>query len=240
MTLEELRESVRERADYEDDGGRLGKLELNRYINRCIADLYDLITTHNDARVYVVNAPVLAKVGSTANGAVGTFKLPSDFYKMRAVHYYDGSEYHEYPTIDPSDYPKLAASPLDARCGMFDIRFNSSTGTKLLYTFPDVDECDLSVMYIPNAPKLSEDTDTWDTFSGWEDYVIVKAAIKVLSKDQDDTRHLMAELKSLTEDIRLNAGYLDMGNPGRLRRERGGLREARSMGMWGGRGRWGR
>jgi hypothetical protein len=57
------------------------------------------------------------------------------------------------------------------------------------------------------------DTTTFDGISGWEDFVVVSAAIKAMNKQEGDTSALGAEMAGIRERIITTAADRDIGKP---------------------------
>lgn len=216
VTLTTLRTAVRERADMEDDGNFISDAELDRYINKGIEDLYDLVLASEAGEVYVVNSPILTQVGTFASGNYASYGLPADFYKLRALHYIEGNNVYPLIPADPSNFALLSNDPPHVYAGRYTLRFLPD-GTKQVFTFPEIDPTVLAMTYIPNPVLLVNPSDTFDGYNGWEDYVIVKAAIKCLTKEESDTTALQIELDGIRNDIMSHAGHMDAGYPDTIR-----------------------
>jgi hypothetical protein len=75
----------------------------------------------------------------------------------------------------------------------------------------------LRVWYVPVVTALSADGDvTVDILNGWEEYIIVDAAMKALAKEESDVSVLMARKQSLAERLKGEAANRDAGAPTRI------------------------
>lgn len=211
VTLAQLRTRVRRRADIQDDGNFITDEELTDYINYSISELYDLILHSENGKFFTKNAPVLTQVGTFA------YELPEDVYKISAVEYYYGSRYVRGKPGEILDFPNLSANPPTLPEFVYFLRADPQTGKKYLYVFPEVDETNLAVLYIPEAPLLELDNDKWDGFSGWEEYVILDSAIKCLSKQNLETNTLEYQKKNTAKRIISQSSYFDTGQPSTVR-----------------------
>lgn len=214
-TLAELRTRVRQTADMEDDGNFITDSELNGYINESIAELYDLILDNESGEVFVKNHVIPTQVGTYS------YELASDFYKLSSVHYYSGGDYHPAFPTDPRRYAELAANPPDQTCPEYYLRFNPTTGAKQLFVFPEVDENNLAITYMPFAPIMETDDATWDGFNGWEEFAVVSSAIKCLEKQEQDTAALQLRLQRLEKRVKSHSAYMDTGLPDTIKRVKG-------------------
>ncbi len=74
------------------------------------------------------------------------------------------------------------------------------------------------VLYIPYPSDWSSGGFTnFLGFTGWEEYVIVDAAMKCLEKEESDTKHLMVRLARLQERIRHHAKTMNYGEGDAIR-----------------------
>lgn len=73
----------------------------------------------------------------------------------------------------------------------------------------------MTVWYIQHAPELSNSTDVWNGFNGWEEYAVVDAGIKCLEREESDTSTLELRKQRLIRRIQSLAGSRDQGFPER-------------------------
>jgi hypothetical protein len=67
--------------------------------------------------------------------------------------------------------------------------------------------------YVPVYTPLVSDSDTIDGVNGWEEYVIVDAAIKMLAKEESSTTHLDQQKQALIDRVEQMAQNRDMDQP---------------------------
>lgn len=72
------------------------------------------------------------------------------------------------------------------------------------------------VWYYPNPKVLTADTDTIDGRSGWEEWVVVDAAMKLLAKEESDTSQLEREAQRVWARIMAVAENRDAGQSKRI------------------------
>lgn len=212
FTLEQLRDRVRQCANMEDDGDFITDSELSSYINESVAELYDLILETESGEVFVKNHTIPEQVGTYS------YRLNSDFYKLASVHYHTGGRYYSAYNTDPRRFAEHAANPPEETAPLYYLRFDPVTGVKDLFVFPEVDENNLAITYMPYCPQMSNDDDTWDGFNGWEEYAVVSAAIKCLEKQEQDTAAYQMRLQRLEKRIRSQSAYMDAGLPDIIQR----------------------
>jgi hypothetical protein len=71
----------------------------------------------------------------------------------------------------------------------------------------------MQLWYVPSMTQLAADNDTLSTPSGWDEYVIIDAAIKCLQKEESDTSVLMNQKMAIIQRIEAAAENRDAGNP---------------------------
>jgi hypothetical protein len=196
-TLAQLRTRSRERADMELGTGQdssthfIKNSELDSYINASVAELYDLLVRAYDADYYLTSTTV------TALAATQEYNLPSDFYKMKGLDDSSGVPIKRF------NFRERNTSRLRARLRAGKLRFSTVPPTGEVYT----------LWYIPKAETLADDADTFDGINGWEEYVVVDAAIKMLTKQEDDTTSLMMQKEALLKRIEMMSQDRETGDP---------------------------
>ena len=189
VTLAVLKTRARQRADMEDSEF-ISDSELLSYINSSYAELYDLLVASYED--YHVGNPVEFTISSG-----NTYTLPSDFYKLRAIDYkVDGSNYAAMRRFVFADRNS------NERSRTVDTEMKYRIVGNKIYIEPSSNaNGDYRIWYTPSITLLSTDSDTIDGINGWEEYVVVDAAIKMLNKEESDTRHLDMEKQSLMQRI---------------------------------------
>lgn len=126
----------------------------------------------------------------TSDGTAAGYALPSDFYKLRRVQVVDsGSRRRSLLPMQPDERILMAAS----------------SGANVV------------VEYIPVCPTLVEDSDTFDGVNGWEEAVVLWAAVKVFQKKRLPIGDLAGQYQAMLARIRAN-GYQDPGSPPMIQR----------------------
>ena len=192
FTESDLRTRARRRADMENSSF-VSDAEIQDYLNSSISELHDfMVKSYEDYFVseQTYNAPI----------ATGGANLPDDFYKALGVDYNSGgitstlraysfTERNIYNTpyavIDRLAEPmyKVEGSKIKL------IPTNSQSGTITLY-------------YVPLPTQFSSTVTEIETIiPGYEEYVVVATAIRMLMKEESDTRQLELEKNQLASRI---------------------------------------
>ena len=79
------------------------------------------------------------------------------------------------------------------------------------------------VEYIPRLTDMSLDADTFDGADGWDDWIVLRAALRLKSKDNDDRSQLREEYMMLDREIKEDMCMYDRGPTEFSVRSRGGL-----------------
>lgn len=210
VTLADLKSRCRKRADMENSGFVLDP-ELVEYINESISDLYDMLIEKYGDDYYTKPIPYAI----TVSGSVNQYNLPSDFYKSRGVDLVIGSNeaisIKNFAFAERNKF-KNSYSLSWGQDGVSGVRYRI-IGRKIWFLPTPDNNAVVNIWYIPLAPVLESDSDEFDPINGWEEYVIVDTAIKMLTKEESDTSAL--ELRKLKLEQRINtaANNRDAGNP---------------------------
>jgi hypothetical protein len=192
FTESDLRTRARRRADMENSTF-VTDAEVQDYLNSSIAELHDfMVKSYEDYFVseQTYNAPI----------ATGGANLPDDFYKALGVDYNSGgitstlkaysfterNVYNSpYAVIDRLAEPmyKVEGSKIKL------VPTNSQSGTITLY-------------YVPLPTQFSTTVTEIETIiPGYEEYVVVATAIRMLMKEESDVSVLERERQQLSSRI---------------------------------------
>ncbi len=206
FTILQLRTRARERADMVNSTF-ITDSELNGYISASYAELYDILI--QSGLVYFT--PTTQTI--TATG-VETYALPAGYYGTVRIDRVEGSSYLplvEYMITERTNYE------------------NNGTGLAAAYSIQGSNVSLLPVpssgtyrhIYIPAPVDLSDttlypDSTTIDGVSGWEEFIIVDAARKMLQKEESSTIALERDLGRLKERIEEMAQNRAWASPRRV------------------------
>lgn len=207
VELQDLRLEARQRADQVNSGFVLDP-ELNSFINASMRELYDLlVSTYQD---YYLSSADTSLVAGT-----DTYSLPSDFYKLRGIDLLINGSATNFVTLEQFNFGER--SSVDST-----IVLNYDSARRLQYIIqgsnvrflPQPSSTDTYKMwYIPVSTTLVNDTDTFDGINGFEEYIVVDAAIKMVQKEESDVTVLFAQKQALTQRIMDMGEDRDAGSP---------------------------
>jgi hypothetical protein len=208
-TLLELRTQARQRADMVGSNF-VSDTELTGYINSSAAELYDLLIAQFED--YKVTSGNISVVPSTSS-----YSLPTDFYKLLGVDLVVDSQGNAV-TLKPFVFAERNAymfTPTWNVVGLAYLRYHMIGDSIRFVPVPNQTQT-VKLWYIPALTKLSADADTLDGVNGWEEYVVVDAAIKMLAKEESSTEVFQKQKKELIDRINKMAANRDPGSPTRV------------------------
>lgn len=203
-TLEELRDEVSERADLHNAEIQIGEDALDRAINAALKRLYRLLCSVN-TDFYLTSATVTI--------ASGEGDLPFDFWRAHGVEADAGSgDWRSLKRWSWSERNRFSSSsPSDLwACGY------RAIGSKLRL-FPATASGSVRLWYIPAPTPLENPADTFDGIAGFEDFLVVDAAIRIKQRLEEDVSALLLDRKELLEEIASSASERDDAEPDRVR-----------------------
>ena len=202
ITLANLRTEVRRRADMETSQF-VKDAELNSYINQSIAELYDLLV-QKFGNEYFFSTNTFNLVNGQA-----AYNLPTDFLKLLAVDIQlANGEFNTIKRFELNERNRYNSTILRGVYGSSWMRYHI-TGNQIRFA-PTPQSTELiQIFYVPRPTQLSSDSDTFDGYNGWEEYVIVDGAIKCGMKEETDVTALLVTKESLKKRIEEAAGNRD-------------------------------
>lgn len=204
--LADVRLAVRQRADMVNSEF-VTDVELNSYIQNSYAELYDLIVSKYE--------DYYSKKHSFTVDSTGVTTLPSDFYKLRGIDLSrSGSGNDDWITVRKwnfSERNKVDRRRNNLILGTNNIQYRVM-GNQVEFLPRTQAQGEYQMWYIPKCPVLSEVVPL-EGVNGWEEYVIIDAAIKCLVKEESDTNVLMMQKQQMIERIIRLAANRDAGDP---------------------------
>lgn len=204
VTLAQLKERVRQRADMENSTF-VEDDELVTYINSSIAELHDLLVAAYGSN-YFLEDHSFSTVGGTPD-----YELPADFYKLSGVDVLIAGS--DWASIKPFNFNERNRS-LDVTWGLIggpNLRYRLMGNNLKLSPTPN-GTYQIKVWYTPKATELVADADTLNDLNQFSEYVIVDVAIKCLQKEESDVSVLMAQKTELRRRIEIMAENRDSGD----------------------------
>jgi hypothetical protein len=209
-TLLELRTQARQRADKVGSGYILDS-ELTTYINQSISELYDLLVGAYGNDYYLTSTTF------ATNNTDTEYNLPSDFYKLAGVDLYLNAS--RFITLKPFMWNERGryqdGSNWAAIIAIQGPRYHIG-GNKITFNPTPPGTFNIKMYYVPYSPKLVADSDAFDGIDGWEEFVVIDAAIKMLQKEETDVTVLALQKKAIIQRINTMAENRDEGHSFRV------------------------
>lgn len=215
-TLGAVRLAAQQRADMINNDF-VTKQEWNDYINHSYTELYDILV-----QVYADDYYLAAPLSFVTDGRNPAFyPLPSDFYKLMGVDLALGTQ---VGLANPNGWLTLKKFTFISRnryvfgnvptsfLGFNNLRYRIE-GNYLEFIPQPAGNQTIRLRYIPRPTTLLADSDILDGISGWDEYVIVDAAIKAMQKEESDVSVLMVQKQALLTRITAAASNRDAGEP---------------------------
>lgn len=185
--------------------------EANSYISNSYKALYDLLSQKFGDEYFSSSTYTW-----TTQQNLQLYPLPADFFKSTLVEV----------SLNPSDptawttlkrFNKIQQNLLNfpnvyTYWGFTNLRYRF-TGNYLQIVPVTIGGQTIRMWYTPRSNILMQDTDVLDGISGWEDYVILDAARKMLLKQEQDTTELVNEMGSIVARIESAAENRDVAEP---------------------------
>lgn len=209
VTLATLSERALQRSNLEGGSPFIKPFELTDLINGSIAKWVDEVrgTTWNGT--YARSPHVFSTVANLAK-----YPLPQDFLSLLSV---DVAIANGQPVISAQSYQEEQRNasrsfPLLGGWGIAQPIYYQVQGTDIAFIPVPQGAYSVTVNYVPTAPVLSDPDDSIDAINGWEEFIVLDAAIKCLLKagENDSIPQLNARLGEERERIRSMAPRRDM------------------------------
>jgi len=214
LTLANLITAVRRRADMVGSTF-VSDAEVVDYINVAMSELHDILVTKFED-YYVKDSSESPKSGDYTLPADNPGNLPTDFYKALGVDFTTGGLTYRlkpYSFQERAIYnsPGMVAATITNT--MYHIQGNkikfipdpTVSGTVKLYYVPEVTRFDAGTTTATIATIAPQ------VVSGYEEYVVIDAAIKCLQKEESDVQVLLVQKQQQLQRIEQAAGKRDAG-----------------------------
>lgn len=201
MTLLDLRTIILDETDNHDNP-LYTTSEINRYINSSAGELHDLLVSKYSDNYFYKTFSFTLPDGSKE------YNLPSDFGKMLGLDLVEG----DYRT----DIKRFDFRDRNRDLGGLKYRL---MGKKLLFNNAKISgPKNFEIHYVPTYINLVADSDSLDSIviNGWEEYIIVDVAMKMIAKAEQDASPFINRKNSLLGRIDVASANRDAGEPSRV------------------------
>ncbi len=211
-TLGNLRDEVRDRADIEGST-HITDPQINRYVNQSGAALHSmLVEMCEDEFLEVFSGSTSAASGNQTNINVGYIgEVTAGAYKILGVEVVVNGNRVPLRRWSWREHAALIDSPSSGPPYFY--RWVSST----VQVIPGLPTSTPYYVYaIPPYVDMAADDETIDGRDGWEEWIVLDAAIKCMTKEESDPSVLVAERDRVYQRIVTQMMQRDFANPGRV------------------------
>lgn len=209
VTLAQLKQRARERCDMVNSTF-ISDAELTSFINSSVKELYDRLLDAGE--FYYMSTATINIVANTA-----AYDLPTDFYKMLGVDLVVDAQGNGV-TLKPFQFEQRNAylfTPTWNVVGLSYLRYMIQANKIKFVPVPN-GSTTVKIYYAPAFTNLSANSDTFDGINGWEEYVVIETAIKMLIKEESDPQALMLQKQEITQRIDSMKHNRDYGSASRI------------------------
>ena len=204
VALSSLRSRCREMSDMVDSDF-VSDTELLSYINSSYAELYDILVGKFED--YHVTSSTFTISSGNSNA------LPTDFYKLRGLDFQlDSNSWISLKKFNFNKRNLLNRSVVYNTGLANEVQYRILGNT--IYLEPEDNALgNYKIWYIPTYTALVSESDTVDGVNGWEEYIVVDTAIKMLAKEESSITHLTAQKNNLLKRIETMSQNRDYDQP---------------------------
>lgn len=206
LTLTQLRARVRELADMVSSQLVTDAADsLDAFINQAADELYRLVMQKYDSEYFSkYSNPTFNTVKDTES-----YALPADHFKLHGVELKVNGEWKTLRKYNQKHRNALRNMATD---GWEELRYRLAGSNILILPAPS-SVYEGRFLYTPTRTVLANGADALGEYNGWEEFVIVRAAIKCRLKEESDTTELERDLARITKSIEAEAEGRDTGDP---------------------------
>lgn len=201
-TLTNLLDDLRKRADIENVTDRFPDSELTEYLNQSIARLYSSLDMMDHS--YYQTSTTIPTVDNTSS-----YSLPSNFWHLkRATLTFQGKPYtlRRFNPLDTDAIERLGQG------NSYPVFYELEQDNIIFRPVPAAGY-DVTIYYASAPQRLSAGADTFDGIAGFEEWVVLNAAVKVRRKNRQDASDLIADAGEVWAWIESTGHDRDVGQP---------------------------
>ena len=203
VSLTTLITRVRQRADMENTKF-VTDTEITTFINASYKELYGILVQKFE------DYNVTSSTFTISSG--NTSALPSDFFKLIGLDMSIGGRYVPLRKFNFNERNRTGVGYRSAR-PIVTYRILGSN----FYLAPESQALgSYKAWYVPTVTELSAGSDELSGVNGWEEYVVIDAAIKCLVKEESDITPLQLAKTAMLKRIEEEAQNRDAGTPERI------------------------
>jgi len=211
-TVAQLETRIRQRSDNEYTDGKFAtSAEILSLINVSHKQLFGLLV---EAGLHSVTETIYT---IPVDGSL-TYALPTDCYAVSGCWRLDGDQYIPLGRHDQRTFPRDTVETV-----AWSYRTHGLLETAVIELFPRVDSLTYKTRYVGVPADFTLTTDTIDGVIGWEEWIVLDIACKLLFKEKqwEAVDRCKSERELMTSKIQAQAWNRDLQNTGCVKDVRG-------------------
>lgn len=185
-------------------------LEMNTMVSQSYKELFDIIVQKFGDTYYLATPYVFS-----TDGANQSFALPNDFYKLLGVDIALSpnpplSYWVTVKNLQFIDRNSQTFMSSYAYGGITNLKYDIQGNNIFFAPIPQGSQS-IRLWYAPRPRQLINDTDIVDGVSGWEEYIVVDVACKMLVKQESDPTAFAVQKAAMLRRIESAAENRDVG-----------------------------
>lgn len=209
-TRDEIALMARRMADCVGDE-HIDDAEVVDWINQDIAELWDMLVVPDPDR-YSITASIATTAGTLAED------LPADFYQIRAVDRVEGDDRIPIEPWTLQERERHRGSAFFSHWIGYEPVHYRVMGQGIdgelaqIHFLPDPGTATYEIRYVQAPQLLAAGDDVFDGVAGWEEWVVLSVAIRMLLKQDRDSSGLERQRARVEDRIKHMAGMRDAGS----------------------------
>lgn len=213
VTAGELIKKIRRLTDQENSAF-ISDEELLEYVDSAFAEFYDLLVSTYE-QYNMTFATLITEED------VQIYNLPANFYKLMGVEVkLSSGRKASLQRVEWSERNNIDADTATVSAYATNLQYNIIGNTLMLNPSPTAG-LEVTLWYVPAAPKIIETTQIIDGINGWEQLIVLECAIRVMDKQEADSTPFVKQKDKLLKRIEQASESRDLGSPQRVSDTRG-------------------
>lgn len=173
--------------------------ELNQWTNDGYLSFFDLLASTLE-NFYIAD-PVDVTV-SSGSSEIDLSTVLTRFYLLKGLDFnYEGNKYYKVPSFNFADRNIYDGTIAEGNSRHFDRRRYRLLGNKIKLVPTDTASGNYRIWYVAEPTQLDDDSDSFENYNGWGEFVVQYVAKKIKIKAEEDYRPFEMEMAFLRARI---------------------------------------
>jgi hypothetical protein len=183
--------------------------EITRHINSAGTEIHDILV-----QKWGNDFPGLSSTTITTAADTDTYALPTDCYNLMGVDLVEGNNTYTLRRFEFGERNRYKNTVLLGYTS--EVFLYRREGNNITLVPVPTGVHSIKVWYVPVWTNLVATTDTYDGVNGWDEYIVVDVATRLLAKEESDVSVMMSRKAALLERIEAAADNRDGAWPVRV------------------------